>query len=301
MEGSAFTPRQPPSPRRPDIRRWLGLGAIWLLGGLATVAAFIVLEAVAPAIGLPARIALAAMPLVAAPWTAAVIFPPIRPDARPEPRGLASLPPTGGGDPPRPGRAPVPRPERPASPAPAAITSPAALVTQLLRDAAARPASEAERRELAVRRQHDRAFAAAGKGLDETGCRALLAARRHPLLAGDLADAARRILAARLIQAPLPPDPRRDALHAAMLEKAPAVAAEFLEVMRVAPDLDPAAVAADLMGHAVDAAPKAPTDEQRLTEALEVFSRLGPVSASSNTDGSITLRPTPDLPRLPGV
>ncbi len=269
--------RTKPAPIPPA--RLATLAGLWGAAGLLALGLFLLFSAAVPKIGLPAHLAIGTLPLACALWAQAVIFPKARPPS-PPPRSLAI----------------VPAPVR-AAPVPDA---PAPLVARLLLDAASRAETEAERREIAARRAHDPVFAAAAEGLDETATRALLASRRHAVLAADLGATARRIAAARAVQAPLPPDPRRDEIHAALAVTAPAAAAALLEAMRAAPDLDPAHVAANLLRDTAPATPAArpalPTgggalDEARLVEALEALSRLGPVSAQSNPDGSITLRP----------
>jgi hypothetical protein len=262
--------------------RLAGIAGLWAAAGLLGLGCFMLFSAAVPKIGLPAHLAIATLPLASALWAQAVIFPKPRVNT-PESRLLAI--------PPAPARVAPPIPD-----------APAPLVARLLLDAAQRPETEAERREIAARRAYDPVFAAAADGLDETATRALLASRRHAVLAADLGATARRIAAARAVQAPLPPDPRRDQLHAALAATAPAAAAALLEVMRVAPDLDPARVAAGLLrDSAAIPAPDARLDEARLEEnrldegrlaaALEALSRLGPVTAQANPDGSITLRP----------
>ncbi|WP_203070675.1 hypothetical protein [Falsiroseomonas ponticola] len=264
--------RARPAPLPPA--RLAAAAGLWAGAALLGLGCFLLFSAAVPKIGLPAHLAIGTLPLAAALWVQAVVFPKPRPPS-PPPRTLAIVP--------APARAP-----------PALPDAPAPLVARLLLDAASRPETEAERREIAARRAHDPAFAAAAAGLDETATRALLASRRHAVLAGDLAATARRIAAARAVQAPLPPDPRRDELHAALAATAPAAAAALLEVMRVAPDLDPARVAANLLREAPpgpDPQAGLPLDEARLAAALEALSRLGPVTAQPNPDGSITLRP----------
>ncbi|NGM23152.1 hypothetical protein G3576_24275 [Roseomonas stagni] len=278
--------RAKPAPLPPA--RLAALAGLWAGAVLLGLGCFLVFSAAVPKIGLPAHIAIGTLPLAACLWVQAVIFPKPRPPS-PPPRSLAIVP------------APVRAAPLPDAPAP--------LVARLLLDAASRPETEAERREIAARRAHDPVFAAAAAGLDETATRALLASRRHAVLAADLAATARRIAAARAVQAPLPPDARRDQIHAALLATAPAAAAALLEAMRAAPDLDPARVAANLMRGQPSAEPlpgaQAPLDEARLAAALEALSRLGPVTAQPNPDGSITLRPAAlprvqDLPALGG-
>ena len=321
----AATPVPPAAdPASGEDARRLRLIALWSAAAVAALACLLLLFRLAPSIGLPAVLALAALPLAGGLWAQAVLFPPARAQALPEARGLATLPAAAlAGAAPRPGRAPAPRPtasstgipgeSRPAEPVVAAlpvlVETPAALVARLLQESAARPESEAERREIAVRRVHDPGFASALGGLDQTAARALLACRHHPVLAADLAATARRIAAARRVQAPLPPDARRDALHQALAATAPALAAEFLEVMTVAPDLDPGLVATDLLRRSApppepEPEPEplreaGPLDERRLAAALAALSQLGPVSTHVNQDGSITLRPVPLPAALP--
>lgn len=262
--------------------RLAGIAGLWVAAGLLGLGCFLLFSAAVPKIGLPAHLAIGTLPLASALWAQAVIFPKPRPPS-PSPRSLAITP------------GPVRAVALPDAPAP--------LVARLLLDAAQRPETEAERREIAARRAHDPVFAAAADGLDETATRALLASRRHAVLAADLGATARRIAAARAVQSPLPPDPRRDELHAALAATSPAAAAALLEVMRVAPDLDPARVAANLLRDAPatpDPGASSKLDETRLAEALEALSRLGPVTAQPNPDGSITLRPRYAVLSAPG-